>query len=91
MAAAAVTAGERGWGAVRPGAACTTLRRILIVDDDAALRHSLAEQLQLHEEFQAGEAESAAAALDDREAASISTPSCSMSACPTWTGASCAG
>jgi DNA-binding response OmpR family regulator len=39
-------------------------RKILIIDDDAALRHSLAEQLQLHEEFQAAEAESAAAALD---------------------------
>ncbi|HEV2547928.1 MAG TPA: response regulator transcription factor [Stellaceae bacterium] len=39
-------------------------RRILIVDDDAALRHSLAEQLQLHEEFTAAEAETAAAALE---------------------------
>ncbi|HZB91194.1 MAG TPA: response regulator transcription factor [Stellaceae bacterium] len=38
--------------------------RILIVDDDAALRHSLAEQLQLNEEFQAAEAESGAAALE---------------------------
>jgi DNA-binding response OmpR family regulator len=36
----------------------------LIVDDDAALRHSLAEQLQLNEEFQAAEAESGAAALE---------------------------
>ncbi len=42
----------------------TGSRRILIVDDDAALRHSLAEQLQLHEEFQPAEAETAAAALD---------------------------
>ena len=39
-------------------------RRILIVDDDAALRHSLAEQLQLHEEFLAAEAETGAQALD---------------------------
>ncbi|HXZ00532.1 MAG TPA: response regulator transcription factor [Stellaceae bacterium] len=39
-------------------------RRILIVDDDEALRHSLAEQLQLHEEFQPIEAETAATALD---------------------------
>ena len=39
-------------------------RKILIIDDDAALRHSLAEQLQLHEEFQAAEAETGAAALD---------------------------
>ena len=38
--------------------------KILIIDDDAALRHSLAEQLQLHEEFQAAEAETGAAALD---------------------------
>ncbi|MGB8182325.1 MAG: response regulator transcription factor [Stellaceae bacterium] len=39
-------------------------RRILIVDDDSALRHSLAEQLQLHEEFMAVEAATAAEALD---------------------------
>jgi DNA-binding response OmpR family regulator len=39
-------------------------RKILIVDDDAALRHSLAEQLQLHEEFLAAEAETGAQALD---------------------------
>lgn len=38
--------------------------RILIVDDDAALRHSLAEQLQLHEEFSAAQAPTAGAALD---------------------------
>ncbi len=39
-------------------------RKILIVDDDVALRHSLAEQLQLHEEFAAAEAGTAAEALD---------------------------
>src|SRR5258708_16474627 len=39
-------------------------RKILIVDDDAALRHSLAEQLQLHEEFAVAEAETGAQALD---------------------------
>jgi len=39
-------------------------RRILIVDDDAALRHSLAEQLQLHEEFLAAQAPTASEALD---------------------------
>ena len=39
-------------------------RRILIVDDDSALRQSLAEQLQLHEEFMAVEAATAAEALD---------------------------
>jgi DNA-binding response OmpR family regulator len=38
-------------------------RRILIVDDDLALRHSLAEQLQLHEEFMPVEAGTAAEAL----------------------------
>jgi DNA-binding response OmpR family regulator len=42
----------------------TTGRKILIVDDDAALRHSLAEQLQLHEEFAAAEAGTATQALD---------------------------
>ena len=39
-------------------------RKILIVDDDASLRHSLAEQLELHEEFKVAEAESANQALD---------------------------
>jgi DNA-binding response OmpR family regulator len=39
-------------------------RKILIIDDDLALRHSLAEQLQLHEEFDAAEAGNAAEALD---------------------------
>ncbi len=33
-------------------------KRLLIVDDDSALRRSLAEQLQLHEEFDIGEAAS---------------------------------
>jgi DNA-binding response OmpR family regulator len=44
--------------------AMTPGRKILIVDDDAPLRHSLAEQLQLHEEFSAAEAENGATALD---------------------------
>jgi DNA-binding response OmpR family regulator len=39
-------------------------RRILIVDDDELLRHTLAEQFQLHEEFSVAEAANAAAALD---------------------------
>jgi DNA-binding response OmpR family regulator len=39
-------------------------RKILIVDDDAALRHSLSEQLQLHEEFGVVEAATAAPALE---------------------------
>ena len=39
-------------------------RKILIVDDDVALRHSLAEQLRLHEEFQPSEAEDGAKALE---------------------------
>ncbi|MBL8573220.1 MAG: response regulator transcription factor [Hyphomicrobiaceae bacterium] len=38
-------------------------RRILITDDDRDLRQALAEQLALHEEFQASEAETAAGAL----------------------------
>ena len=38
-------------------------RKILIVDDDVALRHSLAEQLRLHEEFQPSEAEDGAKAV----------------------------
>ena len=41
-----------------------TARRILIVDDDGALRQSLAEQLELHEEFAAVECDTAARALE---------------------------
>jgi DNA-binding response OmpR family regulator len=39
-------------------------RKIFIVDDDVALRHSLAEQLRLHEEFAPFEAGTAAEALE---------------------------
>ena len=43
----------------------TTLgKRILIVDDDDALRQALAEQLQLHEEFVIGEAADGGTALE---------------------------
>jgi DNA-binding response OmpR family regulator len=38
--------------------------KVLVVDDDDALRRSLAEQLQLHEEFLPAEAETAARALE---------------------------
>jgi DNA-binding response OmpR family regulator len=39
-------------------------RNILIVDDDEVLRHTLAEQLELHEEFAVTEAATAARALE---------------------------
>jgi DNA-binding response OmpR family regulator len=39
------------------------LRRILIVDDDALLRHSLVEQLAVHHEFEALEADNIASSL----------------------------
>ena len=42
----------------------TSNKKILLVDDDAALRNSLAEQLHLHEEFVTSEAENAAEALE---------------------------
>lgn len=42
----------------------TSNKKILLVDDDAALRNSLAEQLHLHEEFATSEAETAAEALE---------------------------
>ena len=41
-------------------------RKILIVDDDGALRQSLAEQLELREEFAAVECETAAQALETK-------------------------
>ena len=41
-----------------------TGKKILVVDDDAALRQSLSEQLQLHEEFQTAEAENGYTALE---------------------------
>src|SRR5437667_5867926 len=40
------------------------VRKILIVDDDGALRQSLAEQLELHEEFASVECDNAARALE---------------------------
>lgn len=42
----------------------TANKKILLVDDDDALRNSLAEQLQLHEEFSTIEAETAAKGLE---------------------------
>ena len=39
-------------------------KRILLVDDDEALRQSLAEQLELHEEFDSSQAENGARALE---------------------------
>ncbi len=39
-------------------------KRILIVDDDDALRQSLAEQLQLHDEFEIGEAANGSEGLE---------------------------
>ena len=41
----------------------TSNKKILLVDDDEALRNSLAEQLHLHEEFATSEAQNAAAGV----------------------------
>jgi DNA-binding response OmpR family regulator len=51
----------RGWSKTM---AMTTGKKILLVDDDDALRDSLAEQLQLHEEFATETAASGSAALE---------------------------
>ncbi len=46
------------------GRSVTLHKRVLIVDDDSALRQSLAEQLQLHEELDIGEAGTGGEALE---------------------------
>lgn len=48
----------------RFGTMTTTGKKILLVDDDDALRESLTEQLQLHEEFATATAANGSAALD---------------------------
>jgi DNA-binding response OmpR family regulator len=45
-----------------------TGKKVLLVDDDEALRHALAEQLRLHEEFTTQEAATGQAALDRAKA-----------------------
>ena len=46
-----------------PNVSTPDVRRILLVEDDPALRHSLAEQLRLHQEFAVTEAATAREAL----------------------------
>lgn len=41
----------------------TQRKRILLIDDDVILRRALADQLELHEEFETAEAENGAEAL----------------------------
>lgn len=45
------------------GQGMSNIRKILIVDDDAALREALSEQLRLHEEFTVAEADTAMAGI----------------------------
>ena len=59
-------------------------RPILIVEDDADLRTTLAEQIAVDGEFVAHEAGSAAQAAEKLAGAdTATTPSCSISACRT--------
>ena len=51
--------------------------KVLLVDDDDALRQSLGEQLRLHEDFITVEAGTGTEALN-LPSANTSTPSCSM-------------
>jgi DNA-binding response OmpR family regulator len=39
-------------------------KKILLIDDDEALRQSLSEQLRLHEEFDTGEADTGAVGIE---------------------------
>jgi len=53
------------------GMAMTTGRKVLLVDDDEALRSTLAEQLQLHEEFETSEAGTGSDGLEAAKAATF--------------------
>ena len=55
----------------RMGWTMTTGRKVLLVDDDEALRGTLAEQLQLHEEFDTSEAGTGAEGLEAAKAATF--------------------
>src|SRR5579875_379772 len=59
---------EHGAAAISERRLNTAGKKVLIVDDDQALRQSLREQLQLHEEFQTDEAEIGARALEKARA-----------------------
>src|SRR5712692_6590098 len=64
MASAGARQRSTPGGSLGAGSGMRNLRRILIVDDDAALRQSLAEQLELHAEFTSRECDRGAAALE---------------------------
>ena len=69
----------------------STLKKILMVDDDADLREALADQLVVTEEFDVFEAGDRRRRARCAPRSSTTTSSSSTSACPTWTAASCAG
>lgn len=66
----------------------SVVRRLLLVDDEADLRNTLAEQLKLHDAFETDTAGDGAEALEMAKTVAM-TQSCWMSVCLTWMAGKC--